>query len=253
CARAFDGPEAAQAVDREVLRALGSDADLGLVGLLLALGAFADKAIFAFTLGRPVGWGLRSHAGFEDVTFLAAMIGLPGLVAFLVWLDAPVREAYRDCLRAIGGGTPREGVALRRRAMGASFRTAIARLLEIEAVVAVLALIGAPWILEALRFDAAAAGTFRVAVVATVLQVAVLLHVAVLAYLDARRGALLVAGVFAGANALFAAISAALGSDGAGVGYAAAGLAAVAVAFVAVDRGIADFEYQLFRRQPLEP
>lgn len=228
-------------------RAMRHHRVLAWAGCFYAAGLWVDKWVMwqapgAFGFGR----GILSHPAYESAMFLAGLTMVPTLVLLLVNIETRFHERYRDYQRCIGeGGTLR---AIRRH-HGALVRVTSAsmwRLLLVQGVVALMAVVSAPAVVASLGGSADMVPILRFGIVGAAFHAVLVVCLAALAYFDQPRWMLRASISFFVVNALATMVATTLGPEYHGWGYALASLVAAAVAFHGATQSLAQLPYLSF-------
>lgn len=226
--------------------------DLALVGLLYNLAVWADKFVFwAAPDSRLIAAPFATHDLYEGPIFLSYLTIVPTLAVFLIKIETGFYEHYRDYYKKIVG-RKRLGEILREKTlMVAMLRESMRQVFIVQGGVSGVCLLYAPDILKVMGLSPIQIPMFRVAVIASFLQVLMSLCVIVLFYFDLRRRVLVVTLSYLVGNAGFSLLSVHLGFPYYAYGYLCACLLALFVGFHLLDRSVRDLEFITFARQPV--
>ena len=217
---------------------------------LLALSAVAVQA--AVWIDKLVVYAMSGSAQaslLASATALAWFTVVPAFAWIYVQVETAFYTVFRRYFRGIETGAPLGELEAAAAAVRAEARRVVRGAATVQLVVTALALLGAPYLVEALGLPLDALAAFRISLAAASLQVLTLLGLLLLYYLDLRREAVRVALLQVGAIGLATAIAAAAGANvalGAAIGSLAPAIYGLAVVARAVSRLVPD----TFQSQP---
>ncbi|MFP1683526.1 exopolysaccharide Pel transporter PelG [Alloalcanivorax sp. C16-1] len=221
---------------------------LALVGLFFNVGVWADKLMFWFdsSTGSPVIGALRASLIYDIPVFLAYLSLIPGMAIFLVRMETDFVEYYGNFYSAVREGGSLSYIEDMRNRMAATIRVGVFQIIKIQAMAALLIMVVAPDIFEALGISSLYLPLLRVQLVAAGLQVVFLAIINVFCYLDQRWILVALTALFLALNIVFTGLSLALGPQFFGYGFLAALAVCVLLGLWLVQRSMDRLEYQTF-------
>ena len=237
--------------DFRVLTSLKEFPRLMLVGLAYNCAIWIDKMIFWFTDGVGAHPWILFHPLYDTVCFLAYLTVIPALAVNLVKVETAFYECYRSYFGAILGGKPLKIIDERREGLFESMRQGMSRLIRIQGAITTMAIIFAPYFLEALNLPETSVRIFRVVCIGAFFHVMLLITILMQLYFDLRNQALGTTLLFFTTNCLFALWSVLAGVSTYGFGYALSGLISLLAAYVMLTRALRNLDYYIFTSQPI--
>lgn len=249
-ARVFREFAPAQGIDLAFLDHFRRFWDLGLIGLLYAVGLWADNLLTWFSpRGTLIGGYLHLAPSYDAAKLIAYLATVPASAAFIVHLEANFYRHYYEFFRLIRERGTLGQIAEARAGMTEAASSGLMAILTLQALVAAALVALAPRLATLLQEPPGWAPLFRVLVVGVSVQFMMLAIFILLLYLDQRGAALIVTLLFAGGNAGLTAVLAARGLPG--VGYLVAAGAAALVGLVSLFVRLRQLEYLTFMKQPI--
>ncbi|TBR16816.1 hypothetical protein EPO15_18330, partial [bacterium] len=224
---------------------------LAAIGLFYNLGIWADK--FLFWTSQEGEWldaRLRYCAIYDSPMFFAYVSILPSFVYFFLLLETDFFFKYHDYYAAI---QDQEGLnVLERRRVGIieSLRHNLSRVLLVQGLVSVAALLLAPWFVDVTKMNPLQMSILRVGIYGAFLQGGALILQNILLYFDHQEEAMKVSAVFCLTNVAATVGTLLLGLPAYGYGFAIAGLATIALAIYYLIERLRLLHYWTFSRQP---
>ncbi len=220
---------------------------LAWAGFFYSAAIWVDKWIMWLAdEAQHFGRGVVTNADYEGAIFLAFLTIVPVMALFLIDVETRFHTVYQRYQQGIASqGTLRDI----RRNHGAIVRlaaTAYRRLMLMQCVLAVVAFVAAPAIMQWVDGTAAMASIFRFGVIGAAFHLLFIVTLAVLAYVNQQRWMVIVTAVFFFLNAGLTAVGAHLGEAYSGWGYAVAALASFSLAFYAAAHTIVRLPYMTF-------
>lgn len=226
---------------------------LVLVGFGYSAAIWIDKFMFWFGDGVGSHALVRSHPLYDTCTFLAYLSVVPALALNLVHFETAFYEHYRGYYAAITQGMPLREIVWRRQEMTRNLGEGAARLLRVQGVITLVAIVFAPQILAAVAMPEGAVRLFRIACLGAFFHVGFLIASLLLLYFDLQRQALFSTGLFLVLNGALSAATVKIGYSSYGLGYATAALVALVVACTQLSRKLAALEYETFATHAGKP
>lgn len=221
---------------------------LMLVGLFFNAGVWADKIIFWFDpdTGIRVIGPLRASLIYDIPVFLSYLSLIPGMAVFLVRMETDFVEYYTNFYDAVREGGSLFYIEDMRNRMVSTIRVGVFQIIKIQALAALLLMVVAPDIFDALGISHLYLPLLKVQLVAAALQVVFLAIINVFFYLDQRRLLVLITALFLFLNVALTLISLRLGPQFFGYGFLLALAICVMVGLWLVDRVMERLEYRTF-------
>lgn len=234
------------------LGAVGKYPALVVIGVAYAAGVWVDKVLFwcsPFAVRSDAG--LRSFPIYDNAVFLAYLTVVPSLALIFIRLEVSFHDRYWRFFSSVREGADLATIRRCRKEVLQSFGHTVRRIVAVQGVVTLLAVLLAPQLLEWLRLDWIQYYVFRTACVGAFLQVILLSLLLAAIHLALYRLALAMSLVYAAVGGLATWATLRGGVEYYGYGYVAAGLAALAVAYPLLKRTIRSLEVRTFMTQPL--
>jgi uncharacterized membrane protein len=227
-------------------------ASLGATGLLYNLGIWADKLLFWFTPGtsEPVLGPLRASIIYDIPIFLAYLSIVPGMAVFLVRVETAFADAYDAFFAGVRDGEPLGVLRARRDRLTLAVRQGLFDIFKIQGMTVLVLLLAAPRLLAAVHISQLYLQLFSVDLVGVGMQVLMLAMFNVLFYLDQRRAALMLAGIFAALNVGLTLASQHAGPAFYGYGFSLATTLTSMAGLLVVSRKLDRLEVDTFMRSP---
>jgi uncharacterized membrane protein len=220
----------------------------------IALGAlngtiaiWIDKWIFwGAELGEAVSSGLRHAPRYDSSMFIASLLLIPGLAAFIKNLETGFFERYQQYFATIGShGTLGQIEAARARLARYTLESLSLITVSLAGMAGIL-LLTAPIIIEIFGLQFRQIAVLRYGALGAVFQFIFIAASSLLLFFDRRQHYLALQAVYLGLCALGAVVSIRLGEEYIGVGYFAANLLAALVAYRIADQTFAALNYLTF-------
>lgn len=220
-------------------------------GLFYSAAIWVDKAIFWF---GPTGIRVHSlfytHFPYDSAMFFAYITIVPALALFLVRVETDFYKTYKAYFGGILNKEPLARIEEKRQKMIDSLRGSMTTVLVYQGVITVGVLIALPWVLDMLDIDQRHVPIFRVASVAAVFHVLLLVMLVILLYFDFRRAVMWLCVGFFCMNALFTTLT--LDSPALyGWGYLAATAVTLGISLAVLWARLQNLEYLTFVQQPI--
>lgn len=223
-----------------ILGGFGRYRDLALGALVGTAGVWADKWVFWFSeVGQRVDGGLLHAPIYDSAMFIASLVIVPSLAAFVVRLETGFFERYQRYYGTIRThGTLAQIEAARVGLAGYTLDNFVLITVTQVGIAAVLILMG-PLIIDALSLQFSQIAILRYGALGTVFHFVLIVGTAMLVFFDRRRLFLLVSATFLALNLVLTLVTLGLGEDYYGVGYF---LAALITSFLAYHLAVRTFE-----------
>lgn len=177
--------------------------DLLLLGFLYTAGIWADNIIRWFTAGSHAIAGFyRINSAYDVTKLLAYLTTILAAALFIVHIETGFARHYWSFYRRIEAMGTLAEIGAAKRGMITAVRTGLANVLKLQLIVIGAALLLAPEIVAAVGLPAGNVPLLRVNLLGANTQFVVQLFMLLLLYLDQRRRALRIIGLFMGANSV---------------------------------------------------
>jgi uncharacterized membrane protein len=226
--------------------------NLIVIGLFYNIGIWADKVVFWFGPGgqHVMGW-VYVNPRYDTCSFLGYVSIVPALSLFLIRVETAFYKnyaAYFDCI--IHGGD-RAAIASRRQAVVDALRLSMGRLVKLQGAITLLLIWLAPDILSWLNLPSEMLPTFRICLIASFVQIMLLILMIVILYFDWLRDGAILAITFAVLNGALSVISLQWDDRFNGCGYLLACLLTLIWGMAIFDRRMENLDYDTFTKQPM--
>jgi len=224
---------------------------LAFTGFFFNLGIWADKLVFWFypDTSQLVIGPLRASLIYDLPIFLAYLSIIPGMAVFLVRMEADFAEQYDLFYTAIREGDTLQRIYYRKDRMIYTARQGIYEIFKVQGITVVLLLLWGKDILEMIGISTLYVRLFYIDVVGVSVQVLLLSIMNVLFYLDGRRIALFLSGLFLILNTSLSLLSIHLGASFFGYGFTLAMALTSLTGLALLSRKMNQLEYQTFMLQ----
>ncbi len=225
---------------------------LMVCGFFYNAAIWADKFVFWFTpsTSQDVIGPLRASAIYDLPIFLAYLAIIPGMAVFLMRVETDFVEYYDRFYEGVREGASLSYIRNMRNGMVTSAKTGIFDIIKVQSLTTVLAFVVGPAVLRALGISLLYVPLFKIDVVGTGLQVALMGILNIFFYLDRRARVVNLTAIFLGLNLGLSIVSTHLGLYFYGYGFSLSALVSVLVGLVWLDRDMEAVEYQTFMLQP---
>ncbi len=225
---------------------------LAATGLMFNLAIWADKFIFWWTpaTSQPIIGPLRASIIYDLPIFLAYLSIIPGMSVFLVRMETDFVESYDKFYSAVRQGDTLDHIRLHKDDMVLNVKQGIYEIFKVQGITVVLLFLAAERLLDAIGISNLYSHLFRVNLVGIGVQVLLLAVLNVAFYLDLRRSAMMLTGLFLLTNVVATLMSIHLGPHYYGFGFALATTMTSLVGIVHLHSKLKDLEYETFMLQP---
>ena len=195
---------------------------LAFTGLFFNAGVWIDKVIFWYhpDTSQAVLGPLRASIIYDFPIFLAYLSIIPGMAVFLVRMETDFAEQYELFYDSVRDGDTLQHIEYRKNQMVDTARQGIYEIFKVQGITVVLLLLWGESILRWFGISTLYAPLLYIDIVGVGMQVLFLSILNVLFYLDARKQALWLCGLFMVANGVLSYASIALGAAFFGYGFA---------------------------------
>lgn len=238
-------------LDFEFLSPRRSYYSLAATGLMFNLAIWADKFIFWWTpeTSQPIIGPLRASIIYDLPIFLAYLSIIPGMSVFLVRMETDFVESYDKFYSAVRQGDTLDHIRLHKDDMVLNLKQGIYEIFKVQGITVVLLFLAAERLLDAIGISNLYSHLFRVDLVGIGVQVLLLAVLNVAFYLDLRRSAMMLTGLFLLINVVATYMSIQLGPHYFGFGFALATTLTSLVGIIHLHAKLKDLEYETFMLQ----
>ena len=224
---------------------------LAFTGLMFNLAIWADKFIFWWTpaTSQPIIGPLRASIIYDLPIFLAYLSIIPGMSVFLVRMETDFVESYDKFYSAVRQGDTLDHIRLHKDDMVLNVKQGIYEIFKVQGITVVLLFLAAERLLDAIGISSLYSHLFRVDLVGIGVQVLLLAVLNVAFYLDLRRSAVMLTGLFLMINIAATLMSIQLGPHYYGFGFALATTLTSLIGIVHLHGKLKDLEYETFMLQ----
>lgn len=239
--------------DGEVARYLRRYAWLTAAGLIYYAGMWVDKLLFRFSSrGEMVApHVLYAAHQYEMADFLAQLTVIPALAVFFLRVETDFFERFREFYARIQLKAGLSQIEEARDLMEAEVRNGGARLLVVQTLITVLAILLAPALFFHLQLDDVTIRLARIQMVAVLFQTLMFCVAVVMMYYEAYREACTVFIAFLAGNALLTWLLLPLGEAYDGFGFLIAAVLSCLLGVVLLFRRLRHIQYVTFVHQPI--
>lgn len=232
----------------EFLRKKYSFYSLAGTGFFYNFGMWSDKFVFWFDARTSVEiiGPLRGSPLYDFPVFLAYLSMIPGMAVFLFRIETDFAECYDRFYEAVREGGTLQEIEKLRNGMVKALRQAVYDIFKVQGwFVAFLVLFVSP-VLNTLGLSGALTQIFAVNVLGVGGLVLLLALLNVYFYLDERRLALWLTGIFATTNLAFSWISIQMGPSFYGYGFVGSVVVTSITGLILLARQLQTLEYETF-------
>jgi uncharacterized membrane protein len=239
-------------LDFGFLRYLGRYRDLGLIGVIYALGIWGDNAIFWFgPHGVAIAGFFHLNPIYDSAKLIAYIATIPASVSFLVGLESDFYRHYRDYFKYIREKGTLAQIEEQKEGMAEAAQSGLVRIIAIQGAIGATLYLLAPNLATALGLDPSWIQIMRNLAIGVSFQILMLSIFILLLYLDERQPALIVVTCFAALNIGVSLATLGLGPRFFGIGYLIGAGAAAAVGIIFLYDRLRRLDYLTFMTQPI--
>ena len=226
--------------------------------ILIPVGAFMTFGLFGHNL---VYWmsdystQVMEHMvycmKYDVPCFYASLTIIPFLVTFTVSMEVKFFQAYRKCFDTIQYGGTLQHIMLEKESLCKTLFRELAHVFEVQFFIEVIAITFVGNILQNVQFDQEMMGIFRYLCIGYCFYALFKSLVIVLLYLDDRKGACMLSGLFALLSLAGSVAGLFAGIETWGLGFLGAAAITCVVGVIYVKHFVMGLEYHVFCTQPL--
>lgn len=241
-----------EGIDFGFLRYLGVYRDLGLIGLLYAVGVWGDNVVFWFSSsGVAIAGFYHLNPVYDSAKLLAYLTTIPASASFLVHLESNFYRHYRDYFKYIREKGTLAQIIAHKEGMAEAAQSGLVRIALIQGSVGTVTFLLAPNLAQFLGTSAQWVQTFRMLTAGVSVGTIMLAVFILLLYLDERGPALRVVGTFTALSLGGSLAALSLGPAFFGVGYLAGALVATTIGLLYLANRLQRLDYLTFMAQPM--
>ena len=224
---------------------------LAVTGLMFNLAIWADKFIFWWipATSQQIIGPLRASIIYDLPIFLAYLSIIPGMSVFLVRMETDFVESYDKFYSAVRQGDTLAHIRLHKDDMVLNIKQGIYEIFKVQGITVVLLFLTADRLLNVIGISQLYIHLFRVNLVGIGVQVLLLAVLNVTFYLDLRRSAMALTGLFLSINVTATLMSIHLGPHYFGFGFALATTLTSLVGIIHLHQKLNVLEYETFMLQ----
>lgn len=221
------------------------------IGLLYSGAIWIDKLIVWYSdEGRQISGFIHGSMNYDAPMFVAYLTIIPALALFLIRIETSFYRHYRNFYRAIIEKKSLSVIQSVKTEMVASMHLSIGRLIKLQAIIALIAILAAPYLIDPLFLTWRGFFILRIGIIAAFLHVLLLSLVIIMLYFELQRETLAIVGIFFAVNALGTLATLRMDAVYHGYGYFTAAFVALVVGVIVFDRRMRDLEFITFTKQP---
>lgn len=225
--------------------------DLVVIGALYTLGIWVDSMIFWLSSqGQVIHGFFRLFPPYDTAKFIGYLSTIPAAAIFMIHVETNFHRHYQNFYQSIKTKGTLTDLVRGREGMIEAFRSGVRMLLKVQGFIALFLCLLAQALAAFVGLAPNWVPLLRLEVLAGVGQFFVLTMMILLLYVDRRRIALLVVGVFTLCNAVLTLLSLYLGNAFYGMGYLGACLAGAILGGFLLNNQLKQLEYLTFMEQP---
>jgi polysaccharide biosynthesis protein PelG len=223
-----------------------------LVGVFYYLGIWVDKFIFWFgPESQKIQDIFHTNQFYDTAMFLSYLTIIPAMTIFLVQIETNFAKAYHYYYQAIENKFNYAVINETLSDIIKSIQRGSINLLKVQVFLSILAWYFSGEIIELLSLPSLMIPIFRYGVLASLMQVLLLLTNIVLLYFLENTKVLFHYGLFLFLNASLTYISTKMGYQYYGAGYFVSALITFSVSFVNLNRTLDKLNFKTFMQQPI--
>jgi len=246
-------PPRFQIIDHKLLAYFTKYWELAVIGFCFNLAIWVDKFIFWLAPNaRMIAPWFMTNDLYEGPIFFSYITIVPALALFMVKIETEFYQHYNNYYARIVGRQSMAGILEAKEQMIVSLKDNLREVLIVQGAVTGVCLFFAPQIIAMMQLIPLQIPLFRIALLASFLQILLTLTIIVLFYFDLRKSVLVITMVFLVSNIILSLLSIHLGLSFYGYGLAYSCLAALSTAFYLLNKGIYDLEFITFASQPTD-
>ncbi len=220
-----------------ILKGFSTYAPLALGAVAATAGVWIDKWIFWFSpIGEVVEGGLVHAPLYDSAMFIASLVIIPALAAFVVQLETDFFERYQHYYSTIETHGTLQQIETARSRLAAFTLDQLVLITVMQIGICAVLLLSAPLIVSSLNLQFQQISILRYGALGAVFQFIFISSTSLLLFFDRRRLYLALQVLFLTLNAGFTMMTVARGETYFGVGYFAACLIASFIAYLATVR-----------------
>jgi uncharacterized membrane protein len=222
-------------------------APLAIGALIGNAGVWIDKVVFWLSpVGVPVSSGLLHAPIYDSTMFLASLIIIPSLSAFVITLETGFFDRYQQYYATIAShGTLAQIENARTRIARYSLEN-LSLILIIQVGLTAIVLLTAPVIIDALGLQFRQSAILRFGALGAIFQFIFIAATSMLLFFDRRKPYLALQTLFFVLNASFAYASIRIGENAFGTGFFAACFLSSLVAYLVMERTFRNLNFLTF-------
>lgn len=236
----------------DFLRYMWQFPSLVMVGFLYNLAIWVDKFAYWFgPAGDHVDAFLYSCDIYDVPMFLSYLTIVPAMSLFLIRIETSFYQYYKNYYGAIVGKKNLSAIREQKAAMVASMKLSIARLLKVQGLLSLLAILLVPYLIGFLSLNWMHLNILRIGVLGAFLHVLMLILFIALLYFEFRTETFWLTLAYLLLNGVASYLTMSWGIPYYGYGYFAACFVTLIAGVAVLDYKIRNLEYITFVMQPV--
>ena len=235
----------------DFLSAFKAYPSLAWAGLFYSAAIWIDKFLFWFgPTGIRVNTLFYTHFPYDSAMFFAYLTIVPSLALFLVRVETEFYTRYKAYFGGILNKEPLSVIEARKADLIDTLRRSLGSVIIYQGICTIAVIVLIPYLLDWMEVSRAHAPLFRVACIAGVFHVLLLVMLVILLYFDFRKTVMWIAALFLASNTGLTYLT--LDHPAAyGWGYMAAALLSLVVALGLLWNRLQNLEFITFVQQPV--
>ena len=224
---------------------------LAWAGLFYSTAIWIDKFFFWFGYsGIRVHSLFYKHFPYDSAMFFAYLTIVPSLALFLVRVETEFYTKYKAYFGGIVNKEPLHAIEERKRSLIDTLRRSLGSVIIYQGAFTIAVIVLIPYLLDVLEVSRVHVPLFRIAAIAAVFHVLLLVLMVILLYFDFRKPVMWLSFTFMTTNGLFSWITTYY-PQWYGWGYMVAAFVSLIVGLMLLSVLLRDLEYLTFARQPI--
>ena len=220
---------------------------LAVAGIVAPVAMWGDKWVMWLSPeGRAFGGFMRQYPLYDSAMFLAFLTMVPTIALFTIFVKTDFLEHYRAFYRSIEQHDTWARISQHHQQIGRSLLEGCRRLLILQAVVTVAAVVLAPGIIKLTGLHYVQIGMFRLGTLGAGFHIGFLCISVLLLYFDLRQPYLWLQLLFAAVSISLTTALLPLGFPFYGLGYFVASTLCFSVSLITLHRAVAQLPYLTF-------
>jgi uncharacterized membrane protein len=227
-------------------------ADLLIIGALYGAAIWVDSFVFWISPNAHIISGFyHLFPPYDTAKFVMSLSTIPTMVIFMLHLETNFHRHYHHYYQFLQTRGTLADLVRAREGMQTVVWKGTGLLLKVQGCVALFLYLVAQDLATFMKLSADWIPLLRIEILASVGQSLIFVMLLLLLYIDRRRAALLVVGVFTISNALLTGLSLYMGSSWYGMGYLGTTIIVALLGWFVLNSRLKHLEYLTFMEQPV--